>query len=153
MNDTDSQIMEIQEYRNMYIRELNETNNKTSFVEKNADSLYSLGLTMYSSVFSLDSAIYNGFSISSLDENISLHPEQIRVLKYIDSNRGFIFSAPTSFGKTFVIFEYIAEHLPKNIVLVVPTLALIDEYKRKIINQYREVFSRYKVYLSIEEDK
>lgn len=153
MKELDCQPIEIQEYRNMYIRELSETENRTSFVKKNADTLYALGLTMYSSVFSLDSAIYNGFSVSSLDENISLHPEQIQVLKYIASNRGFIFSAPTSFGKTFVIFEYIAEHFPRNIVLVVTTLALIDEYKRKIINQYRNVFSRYKVYLSIEEDK
>lgn len=153
MNNVDSHLMDIQECRNIYIRELNDTENKTSFVEENADSLYSLGLTMYSSVFSLDSAIYNGFSVSSLDSNISLHPEQIRVLKYINANRGFIFSAPTSFGKTFVVFEYIAEHFPKNIVLVVPTLALIDEYKRKIINQYKEVFSRYKVYLAIDEDK
>ena len=38
-------------------------------------------------------------------------------------------------------------------MLVVPTLALIDEYKRKIINQYRKVFKQYKVYLSIDEDK
>lgn len=149
----DKTIIEIQEYRNYYINELSNSENKTNFVRKNADSLFSLGLTMYSSMFSLDSAIYNGFSVSSLDENISLHPEQIRVLNYIAENRGFIFSAPTSFGKTFVIFEYIAQHLPKNIVLVVPTLALIDEYKRKIINQYRDVFKRYKVYLSIDEDK
>ena len=38
-------------------------------------------------------------------------------------------------------------------MLVVPTLALIDEYKRKIINQYREIFEEYNVYLTIEPDK
>lgn len=74
---------------------------------------------MYSSVFSFDSAIYNGFSLSELDDRVSLHPEQIQVLERIEQNRGLIFSAPTSVGKTFVIFEYIARFRPKNVVLVV----------------------------------
>lgn len=147
------EIADIQRYREQVIKEINDTENKTQYIEKNAEAIYALGLTMYSSVFSLDSAIYNGFSLSELDERISLHPEQIQVLEKIEKNRGLIFSAPTSFGKTFVIFEYIARFRPKNVVLVVPTLALIDEYKRKIINQYRNVFKQYKVYLSIDEDK
>ena len=147
------EIADIQVYRDQIIKEINNTENKTQYIEKNAEAIYALGLTMYSSVFSLNSAIYNGFSISELDERISLHPEQINVLEKIEENRGLIFSAPTSFGKTFVIFEYIARFRPKNVVLVVPTLALIDEYKRKIINQYRNIFKQYKVYLSIDEDK
>lgn len=147
------EVADIQHYREQVIKEINEAENKTQYIEKNAEAIYALGLTMYSSVFSLDSAIYNGFSLSELDERISLHPEQIQVLERIEKNRGLIFSAPTSFGKTFVIFEYIARFRPKNVVLVVPTLALIDEYKRKIINQYRKVFKQYKVYLSIDEDK
>lgn len=147
------EIADIQRYREQVIKEINDTENKTQYIAKNAEAIYALGLTMYSSVFSLDSAIYNGFSLSELDERISLHPEQIQVLEKIEKNRGLIFSAPTSFGKTFVIFEYIARFRPKNVALVVPTLALKDEYKRKIINQYRDVFKQYKVYLSIDEDK
>ena len=146
------EIADIQHYREQVIKEINAAENKTQYIEKNAEAIYALGLTMYSNVYSLDSAIYNGFSLSELDERISLHPEQIQVLERIEKNRGLIFSAPTSFGKTFVIFEYIARFRPKNVVLVVPTLALIDEYKRKIINQYRNVFKKYKVYLSIDED-
>lgn len=147
------EIADIQLYREQVIKEINDTEHKTQYIEKNAEAIYALGLTMYSSVFSLNSAIYNGFSLSELDERISLHPEQIKVLEKIEKNRGLIFSAPTSFGKTFVIFEYIARFKPKNVVLVVPTLALIDEYKKKIINQYRNIFKQYKVYLSIDEDK
>ena len=78
-----------------------------------------------------------------------LHPEQRKVLQLIGKNRGLIFSAPTSFGKTFVVFEYICRARPQNVVMVVPTLALIDEYKQKIIKQYRNKFDDYNIYLSI----
>ncbi|MCR5609394.1 MAG: DEAD/DEAH box helicase, partial [Lachnospiraceae bacterium] len=147
------EVADIQEFRDLVIKELDRTNNKTEYMENHADNLFSLGLTMYSSIFSLDSTVYNSFSLSEIDDKISLHPEQIKILNKIRENKSLIFSAPTSFGKTFVIFEYIAREHPKNVVLVVPTLALIDEYKRRIINQYRNVFCEYKVYLSIEEGK
>ncbi len=37
--------------------------------------------------------------------------------------------------------------------MVVPTLALIDEYKQKIIRQYKDKFSDYNIYLSIDPEK
>lgn len=147
------QFEDIQDYRNKYIRELDERVDKTEFVQNNASSLYALGLTMYSRNFSFDSLVYSAFASSSLDQNIALHPEQRKVLEKIHKNRGLIFSAPTSFGKTFVVFEYICREQPKNVVMVVPTLALIDEYKQKIIKQYREKFSNYNIFLSIDPEK
>lgn len=146
------ELVDPQVFREKYIRDLDASEDRTSFAEKNAESLYALGLTMYSNTYILNSALYNGFSVSLLDGNISLHPQQMKVLELMKENRGLIFSAPTSFGKTFVIFEYIARYNPQNIVLVVPTLALIDEYKRKIVNQYRNIFGEYSVYLSVEKD-
>jgi hypothetical protein len=146
------ELVDPQVFREKYIRDLDASEDRTSFAEKNAESLYALGLTMYSNTYTLNSALYNGFSVSLLDGNISLHPQQMKVLELMKENRGLIFSAPTSFGKTFVIFEYIARYNPQNIVLVVPTLALIDEYKRKIVNQYRNIFGEYSVYLSVEKD-
>lgn len=147
------EILEPQFYREEYIKNLDKAEDKTKYAANNADALFALDLTMYSNIYSFESALFNSFSTSCLDENISLHPEQLKVLELIENNRGLIFSAPTSFGKTFVIFEYIAKVQPKNVVLVVPTLALIDEYKRKIINQYKNIFKEYRVYLSIEKDK
>lgn len=144
---------DVQIYREEYIRELDKQVDKTEYAQANASSLYALGLTMYSQNYSLDSLIYNSFSMSALDERISLHPEQQKVLSLIDSNRGLIFSAPTSFGKTFVVFEYICRAQPQNVVMVVPTLALIDEYKQKIIQQYKDKFSDYNIYLSIDPEK
>lgn len=144
---------DVQIYREEYIRELDKQVDKTEYAQANASSLYALGLTMYSQNYALDSLIYNSFSMSALDERISLHPEQQKVLSLIDSNRGLIFSAPTSFGKTFVVFEYICRARPQNVVMVVPTLALIDEYKQKIIRQYKDKFSDYNIYLSIDPEK
>ena len=144
---------DVQAHREKYIRALDQRTDKTDFAKNNADSLYSLGLTMYSQNFSFESLIYNAFASSSLDDKIALHPEQRKVLNLIEENRGLIFSAPTSFGKTFVVFEYICRTRPRNIVMVVPTLALIDEYKQKIINQYRDQFKDYNIYLSIDPEK
>ena len=148
-----SQFEDIQIYREEYIRKLDQTKDKTEFALNNASSLYALGLTMYSRDYSFDSLVYNAFAMSSLDENIALHPEQRKILTLIHKNRGLIFSAPTSFGKTFVVFEYICREHPQNIVMIVPTLALIDEYKQKIIRQYRNQFADYNIYLSIDPEK
>ncbi len=153
LNQSALESISIQDARNAFIEEIAKSENKTEFVKRNAEALYTLGLTMYSQTFSFDSAIYNGLSVSRLNNRISLHPEQLKILDIIENNKGTIFSAPTSFGKTFTVFEYIARKKPKCIVLIVPTLALIDEYKRKIINEYDDVFADYRVYLSIDKER
>ena len=75
--------------------------------------------------------------MSEIDENISMHPEQLQIVSKINENAATIISAPTSFGKTFCIFEYIVKYKPKNVVLIVPTLALVDEYFKKIIKSIK----------------
>lgn len=141
INKNELHFDDIQVYRDEYIRQINQHNDKSAFAMANADSLYAMGLTMYSREYSFASLIYSAFATSALDSNISLHPEQRKVLELIKKNRGLIFSAPTSFGKTFIVFEYICRAQPQNVVMVVPTLALIDEYKQKIIRQYKDKFS------------
>ncbi len=148
-----SSVYDLQIHRENYIREIDKSDDKTAFANNNADSLFALGLTMYSCNYSFDSLIYNAFASSSLDENISLHPEQRKVLSLIENNKGLVFSAPTSFGKTFIVFEYICRFKPQTVVMVVPTLALIDEYKQKIIKKYKSQFSEYCIHLSIDPDK
>lgn len=142
----------VEELREKVILEIERAENKESKKKSLADNLMPLGLTMYSDNFSFDSIVYNAFAISELDDNISLHPDQLLALDVFEENEGVIFSAPTSFGKTFVVFEHIARKLPKNVVLIVPTLALVDEYKKNIIKKYRKVFERYKVYSSLNEE-
>ena len=146
-------MKDIQKIRGEYIRILDNSDNSTMKAKEMAEDLFALDLTVYSKNNSFDSILYNALSISKLDENVSLHPEQLKILEEIEKNEALIVSAPTSFGKTFCIFEYIIRYKPNNIVLIVPTLALVDEYRKKIIKRYRDKFQEYKIYSNIDEEK
>ena len=144
---------ELIELRKNAVRNISWAEDKRQYIENNADTLFALDLTMYTQNYTLNSLMFNAISSSRLDRSISLHPDQYRALKLLESNQGLILSAPTSFGKTYVVFEYIARALPQTVFLVVPTLALIDEYKRKIIRKYRDVFGRYRIFTNLNSEK
>ncbi len=61
-----------------------------------------------------------------------LHDEQRYVKNLIDSGKNVIVSAPTSFGKSLLIEEIVASKKHKNIVIIQPTLALLDETRKKL---------------------
>jgi reverse gyrase len=44
--------------------------------------------------------------------------------------------APTSFGKSFIIDAFIALKQPKNIAIIVPTIALTDETRRRLQRKF-----------------
>lgn len=144
--------MKVRDLRKKYIDELDTVIDKTKFIKENVESLYALDLTMYSGQYSLNSILYNSFAISRINSNFSLHPQQLEFIRKIDENEALILSAPTSFGKTFCVFEYIARYKPKNVVLIVPTLALAKEYLMNIIKKYKDYFN-YKVHTGIDEDR
>lgn len=140
------------ELRKKAVRALSAAEDQKQYIQSNAETLFGLDLTMYTRNYTLNSLFYNAISASKLDESISLHPDQYKALKLLEDNAGVILSAPTSFGKTFVVFEYIARYMPKTVFLVVPTLALIDEYKRKIIRKYTHCFSKYKIFTTVNNE-
>ncbi|GAB6152569.1 hypothetical protein JCM17380_13190 [Desulfosporosinus burensis] len=139
--------------REYYIRSLATAQNPTQKARELADDLFALDLTVYSNTYTLDSVLYSALAESVLDDELSLHPEQIEILNQIKNNDALIVSAPTSFGKTYCIFEYIARYMPQNIVLVVPTLALVDEYVKRVIKKYQGLFSRFKIHTHIDEER
>ncbi|MGL4603827.1 MAG: DEAD/DEAH box helicase [Iodobacter sp.] len=61
-----------------------------------------------------------------------LHSSQARVLRKLMSGESIILSAPTSFGKSLLIDILISAKDFKNIVLIVPTLALVEETRRRM---------------------
>lgn len=148
----DDQQSELRIFREDLILKLEKFKGDKNSIINFSESLFSADLTMYSGNDSLNSIIYNSFSISYLDNSISLHPEQVEIINQLYEHEGIILSAPTSFGKTFCVFEYIAREKPKCVVLIVPTLALVDEYNKKIIKKYKNSFENYKVYLSLNEE-
>jgi len=70
------------------------------------------------------------------DEPKVLHREQSRVLKRLLSNESLILSAPTSFGKSFIIDALIAMKKPKNVLIIVPTISLLDEARRRLVRKF-----------------
>lgn len=77
-----------------------------------------------------------------------LHREQSRLLNELLSGSNIAVSAPTSFGKSFVIDSFISIRNPNTVVIIVPTIALMDETRRRISSK----FSRhYKIITSPEQ--
>lgn len=61
-----------------------------------------------------------------------LHEDQKHLLSLLISDKNVIVSAPTSFGKSLLIEEIVSSRKFKNIVIIQPTLALLDETRRKL---------------------
>lgn len=59
--------------------------------------------------------------------NHNYTPIQANILKQIQSNQNFSFSAPTSTGKSYV-FRHLIETSTRDVAIVVPSRALINEY-------------------------
>lgn len=65
-----------------------------------------------------------------------LHTAQSQVLKNLLEGKSVAVSAPTSFGKSFIIDAFIAIKHPTNVVILVPTVALADETRRRICRKF-----------------
>lgn len=69
--------------------------------------------------------------------SISFTPEQTKIYKDIENSERIIISAPTSFGKTMLVKEYIYNYEPNIIVFIVPTNSLADE----LLFDFTELYS------------
>lgn len=70
----------------------------------------------------------------------TLHREQSAVLKSIIEGTDLVLIAPTSFGKSFVIDAYITIKKPANIMIIVPTIALTDETRRRLHKKFSDQY-------------
>lgn len=66
------------------------------------------------------------------DDTITFHRVQAQVYRELLDGRNVVLSAPTSFGKSLIIDAMIATGKYNNVVVVVPTIALIDETRRRL---------------------
>lgn len=76
------------------------------------------------------------------EELCTLHLEQSNVLRNLLAGNSVAVSSPTSFGKSFIVDAFIAIKKPKIVVLIVPTVALADESRRRLSRKFS---SRYKI--------
>ena len=78
----------------------------------------------------------------AMPKDIVFTTKQAEVYRALMAGRNVILSAPTSFGKSLIIDAMIASGRHSNIVVVVPTLALVDETRRRLMRfrgQYKVI--------------
>lgn len=90
-----------------------------------------------------DRLIYEAFKVDvGLNFPVTLHREQSLVLKKLINGTDLAISAPTSFGKSFIIDAFISIKKPTNVMIIVPTISLTDETRRRL---HRKFSSEYKI--------
>ncbi|MFT6442919.1 MAG: hypothetical protein ACJASM_002472 [Salibacteraceae bacterium] len=94
------------------------------YLEKNKDQL------LFSNI---GGELRKGLHLSSNLPNKYFHDDQYKLLGHLQSNKNVVVSAPTSFGKSLLIEEVVASNKYVNIVIIQPTLALLDETRRKLL--------------------
>lgn len=88
-----------------------------------------------------DRYLVEAFSVDSGGgHRITLHREQSSLLKRLVGGEDMALSAPTSFGKSFIIDSYISIKQPKNVLIIVPTIALADEMRRRLLRKFGEKY-------------
>lgn len=108
------------------------------YIEKENDSFFSKQLE-----YILDK------NVLKHNPQISFTSEQIKIYNGIVENNRTIVSAPTSFGKTMLVKEYIYNHQPNKVVFIVPTNSLADE----LLDDFKKLFQEfdYIIFDSIKE--
>lgn len=87
--------------------------------------------------------IYEVFKVNvGTEAPVTLHREQSFLLKKLLEGKNIAVSAPTSFGKSFVIDAFIKIKKPTNVIIIVPTIALTDETRRRL---YKKFANEYKI--------
>lgn len=142
----------IYEYR--YMDEIISKNRKNILkdylINDNSNNLNFYELGMYMSNTDFVSKILSNINRSLVDQKIVLNKYQIELLDILETDNLFL-SAPTSFGKTFIMLEYIMRNKYKlqNIVFIIPTLALMNELLKKIYNNFS---AEYNICINASEE-
>ena len=97
-----------------------------------------------------DKFVCEAFKINvGRSEEKILHREQSLLLKKLIDGKNIAVSAPTSFGKSFIIDAFISLKNPDNVVIIVPTIALADETRRRL---YKKFANKFKIITTSDVD-
>ncbi|WP_081645174.1 DEAD/DEAH box helicase [Cupriavidus sp. GA3-3] len=86
-----------------------------------------------------EALIAEAVTVPELD-NVTLHREQVAALNGLLSGQNLILSAPTSFGKSLLVDALLATRKYRRIAIVLPTIALLDEFRRRIKRRFGDGF-------------
>lgn len=107
------------------------------------DLLRNAGLLPYTGAPSTleDAVLQEAHAIPNLKGDWVFHSLQLQVFRLIMNKRNVVLSATTSVGKSVIIDAVIASGRFRKIVVIVPTIALIDETRRRISKAFGETHS------------
>lgn len=71
---------------------------------------------------------------------LTLHREQLAALHTLSNGKNLILSAPTSFGKSILIDALLYQDRFRRVAIVLPTIALLDEFRRRLITRFGDQF-------------
>lgn len=86
-----------------------------------------------------DLLAYEFHSVPAGDQEIVFHRVQGEVFRRLMEGENVILSAPTSFGKSRIVDAVLATRRFTNVAVIVPTIALIDETRRRL-SAFKEIY-------------
>lgn len=137
--------------RNLYLSQKREEYLKKYYDNNitNERMLKQLNLDMYKQKTTIEDYFEDFLFKSETNDSVTLHPEQLECLNLLNEGEDLLLSAPTSFGKTYLVIEYIYRNKKKlsNILFIVPTLALRNEIyfklKKLLTPEYNIVINNF----------
>ena len=83
-----------------------------------------------------------------LKGKLYLHSKQMQVLLWLLDGDNVILSAPTSFGKSLLVDAFLSIKRPPVIMVILPTIALIDECRRRFTRSFG---AHYQIITTVSE--
>lgn len=85
-----------------------------------------------------DRLAYEAHRVEGVEQDMVFHHLQAHVFSLIMQGRNVVLSASTSVGKSLVIDAVLAQRRFKKVVVIVPTIALIDETRRRLVKRFKD---------------
>lgn len=85
-----------------------------------------------------DRLAYEAHRVEGVEQGMVFHHLQAHVFSLIMQGRNVVLSASTSVGKSLVIDAILAQRRFKKVVVIVPTIALIDETRRRLVKRFKD---------------
>lgn len=134
----------IYEYRYMdeNLKKIRDKSLKDIIIKKDTSLAKFTDLNIFTKPINIHDLILNEINRSKLDDNIILNKYQVEIIDILSKHNLFL-SAPTSFGKTYVMLEFVKRNTDvlNNIIFIIPTLALMNELLKKIYNYFSDDYN------------